>query len=1231
KIHGNNKKVEFEKKKDLIKGKLIKDVRKEFAKSIVSGEEKIKKKYKNFILKFDRLGATCKFRVPGVERAKKITTNNRNHVEWTGKQQELVNDNADNEGNYGKGALDFLDIQDLLEAFKSLREIQDSYYDIDPEDKVYIQYEKYGENEEENKNIPNKKNEYTEIKKQICEEKQHEVISFFRAEHMRINPSRGQYDIAPDDFLKGKKERRGILRRFSDTGFVTIQSFSTESEFNINGKPLNATLEYFRQINFDLHAETIKRMEKGEESFKNIGKKEAKKYNKEIFSKTFYGERETLNSNEKFIDKNIVLDFVDSDKQNVLILQGRTSIGKSSLCFEIAKRKDICNIVIVPFVVIKKGKYDAYYKDTTTDKVKLMTELAKLGINDKEERQAIENAYVEGRIKVYCPEGYVNDKPLSEMIEENEEKGLKTILTADEAHSFLGKVKFRPNYADLLYDMTECTQRYGLKLILLSATIDKFTYHFLKEKAKLRKDQTKWINFVPKGQEPLKSNVTYVAHNNDPQEIINLMVDFYNEQIKLPEEERGNCGIAISNVEFLIALKKLFNDDWGIIEGDVGIDLFHAEAFKARNISSISQRERELYKLLEKTPHKQELLDKILNKTKEEIDSDTEEEDYTYLTETQYDLIQNMKLKKDKKGKFISPQYILAYIQRKFIKTFKGKHIDNLIYKNELTSMFSFFTSSGFEGIDIYDNQVKKVIFVCNNITHDEELIRQFFGRFRLQLQNNNFVFEVIIPNAKSNRRVQTLNSIDKNFFDLVKADGAMSMCKYDNVYEGMVKKGRVSTIISISEMIKKVKMGYIKNHFLIKDYLACHDIEVTKIEVKNNEYYEQFADTEKRQMKLIYNQNRRFQRNFKIQDVLKYNNNVINWLKGNKSEVPKNLHFSFARAFGNVCEFTKKHDGQGYICNTIRIRNFISKTVDYILKLNLANIKFDAKDYIYLTKEIALNFGKQKLLLLKEHVREATDLMIKEKSGIEGENEEDLTKKQKSKSYEIKQKVTSKLKSDIKNILLEIDKNGKRVFMFDVTGFLIDKIFKNMFYIDYKNEVIISFLDLENGYYTSEKAIKGIYKHDLKTKNKKDILTASRDCMFSEAENIEIFKRKAEDVYPEMCKVSRRGEFKGTLNNYNLAVLTKYLNLEAKKATGKSFCFTNFEKQTIKKRRLQHGSHHRNHDCIIAKHDYIVLNFIDTLKNGKTRLIAVPFNIKTIKAMLLESSNTSPPLGIDQ
>ncbi|MDH5677732.1 MAG: hypothetical protein OEZ28_03865, partial [Nitrospinota bacterium] len=41
KIHGNNKKVEFEKKKDLIKGKLIKDVRKEFAKSIVSGEEKI--------------------------------------------------------------------------------------------------------------------------------------------------------------------------------------------------------------------------------------------------------------------------------------------------------------------------------------------------------------------------------------------------------------------------------------------------------------------------------------------------------------------------------------------------------------------------------------------------------------------------------------------------------------------------------------------------------------------------------------------------------------------------------------------------------------------------------------------------------------------------------------------------------------------------------------------------------------------------------------------------------------------------------------------------------------------------------------------------------------------------------------------------------------------------------------------------------------------------------------
>lgn len=1140
----------------------------------------------------------------------------------------MVNDNSDLDLDSDCKGVDFLEVADLFEAMKSLEELSNPYYDIDPEDKVYIDYELSRKDDDK---VVQPKGDYKEMQKQICEEKLYEVLAHYNASHMTINPSQGHYDIAPDDYVRGKKERRGILRVYADTGFATVQSFKADSQFNVGGKPLNITLDYFRKINFNLHDETLKRLTDNTKSFINVGKKEAKKaWNREAWDKFLYSERTNLLSDKQYIDKNIVLDFIDDYNKKVLILQGRTGMGKSSLGFEIARLTNVCNIVVVPFVSIKKGKYEIFYNDPSATKEKLRNELKKLGIEDEDQIEHIINCHADKRIMVFCPEGYINKCELDEITRINRDNGIKTIVTIDEAHSILGKTQYRDSYVTLFIDVCECIRKYDLKVILMSATINNFTYYLFKEKAKLDKTQIDWINFIPKGQNPLNVKVDFIPHNNDPQEAICQMIDFYKSERELPLEEQGKCAIAVSNVAYINGIKEAFNNDWESIDNSIGIDLYYATLFKIGDISKLNPVARNLYRILENNTHNQELLDKILSVTKSEIESDMYEYQYTYLTKQQYDLVTRLiNEEQDKKGKPLSAEYVLYFMAKRFIRPFRPKHIDELMNNNKLMSMFSFFTSSGFEGIDIFDPKIKKIIFICNDVTHDDELIRQFFGRFRLQLQDKDFVFEVLIPNAKTNRRVQTLYSVMSMFKGLINADGAFSMCNHDEIYKDMVVNHRISTIVSISEMLKRAKMQWIKNHHLITDYFASNDLNIVELNVKNTSFYKGLEGTEDRAIKVAYNEKRNFQRLFYMQDVIRYNNNIINWLNGNKNEVAEHLQRILSRDFGSVCEFTKEHDKEGYLYNTLRIRDFAQNIARYIQKLNLANKKFDIDTCIQIFRHVK-TLNKHHLEKLRQKHNEKIKLLISLKAGIQGETDEETAKKQLSKSYQIKQEVINQLKADIKNIMINVDPNAKRVFMFDPENVLLNAMYDGIFHINYKEDLIISFVDLANGYRTDEKAIKGIIKHDLKNKSDDDIIKKAREIIFSEDDNIKLFGRDEDEIHKHACKVNKRNEFKSTLNNYDVSIITKLLDIEAKKKTGKSFCWTKFEKDTIKKRKLYHGSQYTYRDCVTKKYNYLVINFIDTLKNGKTRLIKVPFKIKAIKLMLLNETKASPPLGME-
>ncbi|MDH5644582.1 MAG: hypothetical protein OEY79_01060 [Anaplasmataceae bacterium] len=1200
-----NQKFNNRKNKNFIKTQLIKEIKEKFAKNVVGDIKKVKEKYKDKIVKFDHLRATVKLRMPGFERYLQVSDDREDGkkiVVPSGRCQEVVNENLDR--------IEYLEVAQIFEGMRSLAELKNPYYDIDPQDMVYISRELDKRESESNQSAnQSTKGDYAEMRKQICEEKLYEIISFFGASHMQVNPPLNKYDIAPDDYSRGKKVKRGTLRFYSDTGFATIQSFRQDSEFNIGGKPLNITREYFKRTNFDLDAEVIKRLETKQNSFENVGKKEAKKkYNQTEWNELLFANRENLQIESKFLNKDIIFDFIKNDKENVLMLQGRTGLGKSSLGFHIASELNICNVVIVPFVGIRKGKYEVFYNDPSNNKKKLRAELADICIADEDKINNIIDAHSDKRIFIFCPEGYANKCYLEELIENNIKNNIKTLVTVDEGHSFLDKTLFRPSYQAICIELFDAIRKYGskLKVILMSATMNQFTYEMFKTNAKLEDENIRWINAIPPNQQNLKSEITYVAHNNDPQEVINRMIEFYQYTVETGQPHL-KCAIAISNVSYIENLKRAIksSNEWTVIDRGVGIDLVHSKTIKGIGVKQ-SERVKRLYYLLQDSIFDQKLLDKLLSTAEADILQNKFDDKCEYLTKKQYETITNLvENGKDNKNRKFSAEYILLYIQKKFARLKKLPYIDELLNNNKLSSMFTFLTSSGNEGIDIKDKNVVGVIYVATPDTTDIHQVLQFFGRFRYLLDNPNFMWHIIIPNAKTQRRVQALFSVKNMFEILMKANGAYAMTDHDRLYGTMVHKNKLATLAAASEMLKRTQTQWIKNHDLITDFFAVHGIDVVKITVKDTKYYEALKGTENREIKLVYNKFKNDDRLDNKFDMIVFNNRIITWLSGHKLEIPKDAHSRLSQDFGEVDEITKQHNSKGHVYNSLRIKNFPQALIDYLHKLNLIKQQFDVNTCIDAFRQ-NLDFTQYLPDLYDFHM-EQTQLLNELKDNIQGEDEEDTKKKQAYKSHEIRRLIHGNLEDKIKSINISFDKNAIRVYGYDPEKITITAMRERFFYLNYKDGVIISLLDIKKGYKSDEKAIKGILIDNIKNKRHERIIEEAAEIINT--------------------KTTAREEFKEAVSNYDLAILTAFLYIMSLKKTGKRYCWTSFEKGNIKTRKLFYGSKNKYRDCVTKKYNYILLNFIDTLKQGgKTRLIYVPFKIKTIKAMLLEATKTSPP-----
>lgn len=1204
------------KNKEITLRKIIKEIRVDYIKNLDSGIKAIKEKYKNDILKFDCLGANAKFRVPDVERHKVIASVRKDgkiEVIPTGINQEVYNV-ADTDDDRLK---DFTSVTELFHSLGALSEMNNPYFDIDPEDKVYIEYAR---NEiaqtvngiDDNGNeIELKKNtdDYSEIKRQICESKQHEIISYYNASHMRINPQQGVYDIAPDDWYRGKKEKRGILRVYNDTGHVTIQSFKEGSEFNVGGKPLNITLDYFRRTNFDIHAETMKQLLSGNKIFENVGKKLAKKkYNVDAFKAFFYSNRTNLYSNQKYIDPQIVLDFIDSKDEKVLILQGKTGLGKTSTGLHMAKKLDICNMVLIPYISIKQGKYEAIYNDPSNDKGKLRGELTKIGITNEDEVNHIINAHSDKRVLFFCPEGYINQCNLEEILQENEKNNITTVLTIDEGHSILGKTQFRDSYVKLLNDFCYCLQRYNLKVILLSATITNQTYKLIQGKARLKDNQLKWINFIPEGQKDIEFDLLYLPHNNDPQEIICDMIRFYKEALASGNIEVWKKVYGISNVEYIKQIKEAMDNskEWQEFEKEVGIDLIYSSLIKVKDKKQTKKSLR-LIALLETITEEntEAILEDIISACEADIKLNKKGDNARYLTPSQYETVKHLKKKTNRKGELLTAEYILQYIKRHFVKQTREKYIDVLLTDNKLSSMFTFITSCGYEGIDIIDPTVKEATIVANDVTWNEEHWIQFVGRFRL----GGVKFQLILPNAKSNRRVQTLHSVEGMIDSLIEADGKYSLCDFDYLYKDMVVKHKLSTVISISELLKRAKMQWLKNHDLLLEYLACHDVKINKIEHRDSAYYKALEGTEEREIKKGYNKGRKIARTLNLIGNLTLNNYYILWLNGKKEEVPMSVRHYCTDMFGSIGK-AGQFTSNGHIQDILRIENFRGCIIEYINMLNVAYKLFNHDEFTLVVRFI-MALPKLYFKEISKLFKDQNRILKALKADIQGEDEEDTIKKQAHKSYQIRNIIIKNIKDRIKNITLNFDRNSKRVFMFDCEDLVLSKLLEAICHINYKDEFVICFADLKNKYKSNQVPIKKLLKEKTPKLTDKQLIKEAQTILET--------------------KVNILDEFKETFNFYETAILVEAIKRITFKKTGKEFVSNDFDKERLRKRVLHHGSQAQYRDCVVRRYNYLSIRLLDTFKGtGKTREIVIPYTVKKLKLMILNASNVSPPQGIE-
>ncbi|MDH5644993.1 MAG: DEAD/DEAH box helicase, partial [Candidatus Heimdallarchaeota archaeon] len=822
------------------------------------------------ILKFDALKVTDKGRVPGYERFYDDKTNNI--LTPTGKNQNLLTTGSDSD-------YQSIDIIDFIKGFSSLLKPNNIYCDINPELK-FLNVKHDDKDGDDNKRQP--LDEYQEVMRDINFENTYSAMAHVGASHMNINDDK--YQVAPDDYARGKKEKRGIIKRYADSGWTFIKSFSSKSEFCDR---VNITKKYYDDIGFDLKAEVKRRINSGDTGYLNVGKiKNKPKYSAEEFTKNRYVGRETIKLNGKYIDIKWIEDnFINNPKLWILMLQAPTGAGKTTFLIALARLLNITIRAVAPFNIIKHQKYTNVY----TNKEKLRSDAQKLDITDEQEVQNIMNAYgQEITDRFYCmtPEWFAHHVNVGDLVSKCKELSRTLLWFIDEFHIAHKDADFRSAYNRMLYEILHHVRLGEVKLIVASATMNKYMHLMLIKISFLEATSIRWVFFQPTDHQPSDAYLEYIPRNNEADKIIMDLKNFIKEGKRSLTGNLGKILYAFNDKTAWNRLVEAFEEKgWSDLVCQLrGINLFDSDIMKLSkhenkntiiaktiiNNDKISPKdkitkicERQLVSentikmigdiksrieaidnlhhiiknlTLSRNDQIKEVLEILTSFSKLKYNNISKLSSYTSTADLIIERLNEGKLQnlnhilyktklKIEISETLKYNILLQYIKNNLPKS-RPSYVDLLLEEGLIEGRIMAGTSLLVEGYDLLDKDLIEIRLLVTESTMSLTTIVQLLGRFR-DFRKMGIKFTIIMVGVTSNSRVPTLTGIDKQSLRILDGDGGNTMMENDALFDKTTHNGKISTLIPYSELLNEQDRMLMKNHHVLPEMLKSVGINV--------------------------------------------------------------------------------------------------------------------------------------------------------------------------------------------------------------------------------------------------------------------------------------------------------------------------------------------------------------------------------------------------------------------